>query len=551
MGMTFTTLHLYGVEKNAVESLLSPGDLLREQNAPWLSVVPAHDPCHGENLRMETLAKRLTKADGEAAALLFSYYDDDCFRCGFYRAGRKSAGCDSGGNWAKLGKQLNILFGEEAPGKALRYGSRCSDLREQVRLLEETSGAALYDIPEEEPRRVLRSDGVLREIKAREAALRKRPKQFVLTELDREEWPENVRMRQDLFERLYPHWREYNLSNLLYPFYNDYGIPACPCILAYSYQEARTHRDLLLLFESASGRITEQKLPEEAKLGKVLWRTPEGEPVVHFLPVYREVTSAGQSRRFEPGFVSCLRADGSERWRFDPELIEYEQLTHAHTSVDGIITFYTPWGKCRDGRYGARLWRIDGKTGEVLCSRQLPETEELRRLIYVEEPGVFVYPSSTTNELVLLNGALEEQGRWGGYSGNGYMPENCVCGSILWDSNFYLNSRAISLYDLRDGACRNLLLEIPAIVNALLPDGRILGTNEKGSILTVFDPEGRVTARCTIPGALTRVFVEEDRVCLEETRGPDTHGFLSDALFDETSRHVWRLDPAPGERLRP
>ena len=48
MGMTFCTLHLYAVERDALVKRLAPGDLLREQNAPWLSLVPVYDPEHVE-----------------------------------------------------------------------------------------------------------------------------------------------------------------------------------------------------------------------------------------------------------------------------------------------------------------------------------------------------------------------------------------------------------------------------------------------------------------------------------------------------------------------
>ncbi len=135
MGRTFATLQLWGVDREKAEPLLQPGDLLREQNAPWLGVTPAYDELHGEARRLEQLAKRLTKGR-DAAALLFDCFDDEMFSCSLYRNGRRTATCRSGGSWAGLGKQLNALFGEDAPAKALRYASRCTDLEEQLALLE-------------------------------------------------------------------------------------------------------------------------------------------------------------------------------------------------------------------------------------------------------------------------------------------------------------------------------------------------------------------------------------------------------------------------------
>lgn len=66
MGMTLTSLHLWGLEKEALETQLGPGDLLREQNMPWLSMVPAQGSGPVECKR---LAKRLTKERAEAAAV--------------------------------------------------------------------------------------------------------------------------------------------------------------------------------------------------------------------------------------------------------------------------------------------------------------------------------------------------------------------------------------------------------------------------------------------------------------------------------------------------
>ena len=137
MGMTFSTLHLWGIGREALLPRLAPGDLLREQNAPWLGVVPDEEAC-GDLQRLEKLGKLLTKENGSAAALLFYYYDDDWFLCRLYQGGKKTAEGRGEGSWAKLGKKLNELFGDEAPAKALRYLSHCSDLQEQIEHQENT-----------------------------------------------------------------------------------------------------------------------------------------------------------------------------------------------------------------------------------------------------------------------------------------------------------------------------------------------------------------------------------------------------------------------------
>ena len=103
MGMTFTTLHLWGIGREALLPRLEPGDLLREQNGPWLGVVPDEETC-GDLQRLEKLGKLLTKENGSAAALLFYYYDDDWFLCRLYQGVRKPPKAEAkapGPSWAR------------------------------------------------------------------------------------------------------------------------------------------------------------------------------------------------------------------------------------------------------------------------------------------------------------------------------------------------------------------------------------------------------------------------------------------------------------------
>ena len=62
--------------------------------------------------------------------------------------------------------------------------------------MEETIGAALYDMQNEQPRIVERGDSTLRTIKLREAMLRKRPNRYSLSEVPRKDWPNKMKIRQ-------------------------------------------------------------------------------------------------------------------------------------------------------------------------------------------------------------------------------------------------------------------------------------------------------------------------------------------------------------------
>ena len=80
-------------------------------------------------------------------------------------------------------------------------------------------------------------------------------------------------------------------------------------------------------------------------------------------------------------------------------------------------------------------------------------------------------------------------------------------------------------------------------VLTVLPDGRFLGVNEKQNRLAVFDPAGTVISQHSLKGAVTHVRCDGNRICILENRSPETHGFVSEELFEATSFHVWRLDP--------
>ena len=541
MGMTFCTLHLYAVEREALVKKLAPGDLLREQNAPWLSLVPVYDPEHVETQRLEKLAKALTKGAPQAAALLFSYFDDERFLCSFFRDGRKQAGCLSQESWAKLGKKLDELFGDTSATKAFRYAARCFDLEEQVRLLEDSVGAALYDFPEEaQPRRVSRSDRTLREIKAREAALRKRPKQFVLTEMAREEWPERLRLREDLLQ---PEWKAYDLvPSISVMSLAPYLVPEAPGQAACCYTDYRRHRHGVLFYNGRTGDHWEMEMLTGIPC-RAVWQTQQGDMVLLFLHIFSErkegniwFVSGGR------GGVLCLGRDGTERWRFEPEMRGDQRLTHIHSSADGVVTLFAS-GINGGVVAGAKIWQIDGETGRLLRTRNIPHGNEVHHLAYSKDLKRFVYCERITKDLVLLNDELEETARWPNYKGDAFFRVENLCGRLLWEQRYY-DMRSVYLHDLLDGTVRKVPLEVPVYVRSVLPDGRILGVNEKQSILTVLNGEGIVVSRCTVPGMIQCILPEMNGVFIGEERPLSADFSAPGALFDEAETHVWRLDPA-------
>lgn len=544
MGMTFCTLHLYAVEHDALLQKLAPRDLLRDLNAPWLSIVPGYDPEHAETQRLEKLAKALTKGRPQAVALLFFYFDDERFLCSFFRDGRKKAACSSRESWVKLGKQLDALFGDNSSSKAFRYASRCFDLEEQVRLLEDSVGAALYDFPEEaQPRRVPRSDVTLRQIKAREAALRKRPKQFVLSELPQEEWPERLRLREALLKLLRPAWRTYQLSTLLYEMdLRLYGVPGAPDLTGYPYIDFEQHRHGVLFYNSRTGEHWEPKTPPGIP-DRAVWQTRQGDVALLYARILSEqVSGSSWSCSGRCSWVICLGRDGTERWRFEPEMHREQSLEHIHSSEDGVVTLFAS-GINGGIVAGAKIFQIDGETGKLLRTRSIPHGNEVHHLAYSKDLKRFVYCERITKDLVLLNDELEETARWPNYKGDAFFRVENLCGRLLWEQRYY-DKKSVYLHDLLDGTVRKVPLEVPVYVLSVLPGGRILGVNEKQSILTVLNGEGIVVSRCTVPGEIRCVLSETNGVWIGELRLPKNDFVTSGALFDEAETHVWRLDPA-------
>ena len=537
MGLSTASLHLYGANLAQLAPLLPDSLLLREHNAPWLELL-LPETAQGGGGTLEKLAKKLTKADPEAAALLFVYFDDEMFSCSLYRGGKKAAGCLSGDSWAKLGKALDALFGDELAGKAFRYAARCVDLEEKLRLLEESVGAALLDCAEFEPRTVSRGDACLREIKARESALRKRKNQCVLTELPVEEWPVDWQAQLRLYQLMRPGWQDNHAADLLWGFGDPlYGIPQHPEYAVFV-NYAFGPKDHFLRCKADSDHP--EAIPTPARISSVVWQTPQGEPVCLYArrQTRTGTPDGGWFGTHSDYVVACLLPDGSPRWCFIPPE-NGEPVAVVHTTAEGIIMLCA-----RSHSYkhqDATLCQLDGNTGALLRNVVIPCVEDLQTLVWVESLQGFVYTANRT-ELVVLNRELEEVAHWPGYRGTGYPDERHISGAVLWEQDY--NSRVLRRYELREGNVTETKPEIPVHVFTALPDGRFLGVNDRQNRLTVFDRAGTVISQHSLKGTVTHVRCNGNRICILENRSPETHGFVCEELFAETSFHVWRLDYA-------
>ena len=407
MGTTLTTLSLYGVNRSVIEPMLAPSDLLREQNLPWITIVPA---CvtDGDNIsRLCKLAKKLTN-EHAAIALLFLYFDDELFHCDLYSAGRKAASCGSDLTWIKFGKKLNDLFGDDLPAKALRYASHCTCIEEQLKLLEETVGAALYDMQNEQPSIVERGDSTLRAIKLREAMLRKRPNKYSLSEVPQEVWPDEMKIRQKLLELLQPQWQRYSLSTLLYNTdVKEYFVPGADGLVAYPYSDNENRKDYLLLYNGNTDDYQDIG-PLPAACRSVVWITKSGNLVVLYAKTVKEQKGdSSWSQIVGSEYVSCIKKDGTECWRFEPELSNSRQLYHIHSSFDGVVTLFSPATRGIPDA-DALIWQINAETGELLRLHHISANDEAVHLIYAESINSFIYCCRSTSELVVIDSNLDK-----------------------------------------------------------------------------------------------------------------------------------------------
>ena len=533
MGTTLTTLNVYGMNRSDLELLVSPTDLIRSQNPPWLCVLPSREEGHDQTQRLGKLAGKLTKQPG-TAALLFYYFDDDMFCLSYYQDGRKRATCMNSQSWAKLGKKLNELFGSDAPSKAFRYAPHCYGLEEQLDLLEETLGTALLELPDAEPRVVTQKSKTLSAIKAREALIRKRPDQFRLSELPSEEWPDEMRYRETLLKLLRPRWFDTDLPTILRQGVHHHLVPGARGLVAYPwFTRDQSRRKKLCLFDASTGEYGELG-PFGEGLHKCVWRTKQNELCLLFV-------KPGRSSEFPTSYVSCVAFDGTARWRFAPELDSRQYLFFVHSSAEGLITLMASGFYDEKLKIDSFIWQIDGETGKIVRMRRFPVSELNNHVAFSDGLNAFVYCKPSSDELVVLGADLEEKRRFNGYKDSIYdIRENLFCGNRIWNS-YYDTPTSVSFFDLTDGTKHKTILEVPVYPQTVLSDGRIIGCNEQLNKLIVFDRDGKVIARCSVPGFYFDTFEKDGNVCIAEVRGPDTFIF-TDSVFDETTTHVWRLD---------
>lgn len=406
--------------------------------------------------------------------------------------------------------------------------------------MEETIGAALYDMQNEQPRIVERGDSTLRTIKLREAMLRKRPNRYSLSEVPRKDWPDEMKIRQKLLELLQPQWQRYSLSTLLYNTdIKEYFVPGADGLVAYPYSDNENRKDYLLLYNENTDDYQDIG-PLPAACRSVVWITKSGNLVVLYAKTVKEQKDDGSwSQIVGSEYVSCIKKDGTECWRFEPELSNSRQLYHIHSSFDGVVTLFSPATRGISDA-DALIWQINAETGELLRLHHISANDEAVHLIYAESINSFIYCCRSTSELVVIDSNMDKEYRLAGYFGNYYIENEQICGDAIWNC---WDSTGIRFFNLRNGEALKVNFEIPAYAIAVFSNGLILCTNESQKKLIVLDKSGKVVSRFSFAGIVCRAFSNGNKIFIVEQRGPNPNGLVYDELFNETSTHIWELVP--------
>ena len=311
-----------------------------------------------------------------------------------------------------------------------------------------------------------------------------------------------------------------------------YMVPGSPGLIAYPYCDEFVDEHRLFLYDEPSGEHWDLG-PFAGLVCRVLRKTKQGD-----LVLLLEEKRPGTQNKYGHGIIYCMGEDGEERWRFQPEMGQYQHLSYVEEADSQVITLYA--GANVIDHSDGLIWRINGETGKLLCSRRIPiDSDEMIELYHVEELDCFLYADRNRKELVLLNHDLEETKRCDGFQGDYYLKDSIV-GNMVWYLD-YPNERVLHMLDLRDGTEKSITMEMPVLIEEVLPDGRILGKAGKGNTLFVLDQNGIVAARCRVSSTLNHVLTDGDSVLVTEVRAPDTDVFYG-ALFDQVSIHVWKLE---------
>ena len=533
MGLTVTSLHIWKGDAQALRPKLRPGDALRGENAPWLSILPGGGEADTGYRRMLRLARAV-----EEPALFFHYFDDDYFEAALYVGGKRVASSRSGtrGNarccmsFIKLGKALDAVFGDDLASRALRLIQKAKDLDEELTLFEEVVGLSLTDVPEFPSRRVPRCDATAEAVRAREKTLRGRIKArgnaYELVPVSAEDLPALTGTKLRMFEALRGKLPLVHLYHLLrYAGSPMDTAPGQADFIAMPAPFYRPGSQCFLLCDGRSGR---------------LWIHDFG-----LRPVARVVRATERGYLCEltddPGHgivrsVGCLDEDNRTLWQFAPDPDgEMYALSACRADEDAVTVFL----RAVRGE-GSRILRLDARDGRVLNAYIAPKGERLDRLLRLDALPGYAWSPASSHEFVVLDEALNETARWPMDPG-WTRPDLARCDGGTWVWNYPCFEGAVKALDLRTGAQTSFLPEIACNMELRLPNGDWLALINNFRTLLLLDGEGRVISRHPLGSGDPQLQILGEEVYVTQVCSPTDSPFISSELVEQTRVNVWRL----------
>lgn len=527
MGMAFANLHLYGVNEEDVRRVMAEGDVLRTINAPWLAVLPPEEELRSAGKRFEKTAKLLTKENPEALAIVFYYSDDDLMSLWLYMSGRMKKSIFSYQPWTYLGKLLGEKYDSELPAKAFRLVNQCLDQDEKLELMEQTIGTALYDMAWEPPRRVERSTEKMEALKLRASQARRCKNRIELFEVQKNGWPEYARTCAELAEMVTKQESFLYCDLMMEPVNRRFEIPHQPYRVA-GFKWNRTRGKEMFLYNSRTKQL--RRFETETGYERVVWVTPEEEPVV-----FAFGDQSGMMNR-----VLCLNADGSVKWTF-AQADEDGSIYAHHVSENGILTMTvcSIQGSCD------RIWRIDLLSGRVLCEGRLPLHAGTGGLLYAELTDRWVCTDVAGNALILLDADLRETDRITfedmPVNVNAFRTGFCrYAEGVLWSA--YPDGGKLYGIDLRNRQLKSVELNTPrVIIDAVFPDGMMMGISSYSRHISFFDETGQLISRNSVDGMLKAERMPDGSPCIVEVTGRGSSAEITHQVLDALKIRVRKI----------
>jgi len=193
MSASFSNMHIFKSSMGEADSLVVPDSITGTFSDSWYSIYPTDEASPDSFQRMRRFAKSCNYL-----CVVFTCFDEDIWQLSLYNNGKEAAKISSMGECSHARRFAELLFPSDISRNTLKVILSCNNMEQQIDMLEEYLGVALWVIlDKEEPffiPRVARGKTRLEEFQAQINKLKNRPNQCTLIQLNYYEWPKTARM---------------------------------------------------------------------------------------------------------------------------------------------------------------------------------------------------------------------------------------------------------------------------------------------------------------------------------------------------------------------